>query len=59
MLDGYTFSYIDNDTPKIYDVSPSTSIANDYLHFYGQHKIIHSSADPLDFQDVIGFRVGG
>ena len=57
-VSGFTFSYIDSDTPWINDIYPSTSPANKMLDFIGRHRVLNAGDGSRNMGDFIGLWVG-
>lgn len=54
---GCLFSYVSSQTPNLYAVYPRSSSANQWINFYGIHRIINLG-DGRAMGDVVGFYIG-
>lgn len=58
VLNGFTFSYVDSETPIITDVFPSASIGDKMLAYYGRHRVLNSGDGARNMGDFIGIWAG-
>lgn len=53
-----TFDYLDGDTPCIYNVFPSSSIAGTTLNYFAKHRILNVGDGLRDMGDFYGLYIG-
>jgi hypothetical protein len=58
MVTGFTFSYTYSDTPWIFDVYPSTAVANQMLNYIGRHRVLNLGDGARNLGDFIGLYIG-